>query len=103
MDVSPPPLTFALSPDTLIWKARIDGGVSTMKTLSVTIPDEVYECVYRPAVAHGARLPDEVAEFVKRYACEDTTMRLTGDWSRIWRRFGWSAVGDGLREVVCGA
>lgn len=48
-----------------------------MKTLSVAIPDEVYERAERRAIAHGARLPDKVAEFVRRYGAEDAAARLT--------------------------
>ena len=54
------------------------GETPTMKTLNVTIPDEVYERAERRAVAHGAKLPDEVAEFVRRYGAESATTRLTG-------------------------
>lgn len=44
-----------------------------MKSLTVQLPDDVYERAERRAAERGAVLPKEVADFVKRYGQDEGT------------------------------
>ena len=53
-----------------------------MKTVSVTIPDDVYDRAERRAATRGATLPDEVAGLVRCYASEAKVPWAIGETER---------------------
>jgi plasmid stability protein len=64
----------------------VEGEVS-MKTLTVRLPDDVYERVRQRAAARGATLDQEVTELLERFAGADDGVGLAAARERMEELF----------------